>query len=107
MTSFFFKEIQILAQKSKVRVWVVGTHLPMVEIDVSSFHVSLCNMFEPLPRGSFDYAFLNRAERIISKLDYPSYARDQRPRVNIAPPTGGEISIFGSVWTNFYGVIIY
>ena len=44
---------------------------------------------------------------IITKLDYPSYARDQRLRVNIALPTGGEISIFRSLWTKFYGVIIY
>ena len=51
MTSFFLKESQILAQKSKVRVRVDSTHLPMVEIDVSLFHVSLSNIFEPLPGG--------------------------------------------------------
>ena len=31
----------------------------------------------------------------------------QRLPVNTGPPTGGEISIFRSLWMKSYGVIIY
>ena len=85
-------------------VWsVVCTHLRTVEIDVSPFHVSLTNIFEPLPRGPL----ITHSQTELSWIIHPMQVTGQRLPVNIAPPTGGEISIFRSLWMKFCGVTIH